>query len=171
MSGIKYIDEVSLSHKRILIRVDFNVSLNPNHTIADDARIKQSIPTLEYLLKRHNKLILIAHLGQPEKRNPADSLKRIAKRLHQYLPHHHILLVDDFLKDTHKITQQKENEILLLENIRFYSGEQENDPEFTEDNFSLEGALTLFKKANNLEEFEKSINEENNDFIKIASYL
>ncbi len=134
---MKYIDEVTLTHKRILIRVDFNVSLNPNHTIADDARIKQSIPTLEYLLKRHNKLILIAHLGQPEKRNPADSLKRIAKRLHQYLPHHHILLVDDFLKDSHQIKEQKENEIILLENIRFYPGEQENDPTFTKQLASL----------------------------------
>jgi len=127
---MKYIDEVELAHKTILVRVDFNVSLNPNHAIADDARIKQSIPSLEYLLKRQNKLILIAHLGEPEKRNPADSLTRVAKRLQQYLPHFKIVLVDDFLEDAHRITDQKPDEVVLLENIRFYPGEQANDSEF-----------------------------------------
>jgi len=128
---MKFIDEVSISHKKILLRVDFNVSLNPNHSISDDARIKQSIPTIEYLLKHHNKLILIAHLGEPEKRNSDDSLIPIARRLHEYLPHYKINLVDDFLKDPSRIEYQKDNEIILLENIRFYPGEQTNDPEFT----------------------------------------
>lgn len=128
---MKFIDEVSISNKRVLIRVDFNVALNPNHSIADDARIKQSLPTIELLLKHNNKLILIAHLGEPEKRNPADSLIRIAKRLHEYLPQHKVTLVEDFTKDDSLITKQRENEILLLENIRFYEGEQKNDPQFT----------------------------------------
>src|SRR5579862_5655436 len=86
MPIIKFVDEVTLSHKTILLRVDFNVSLNPNHSIADDARIKQSLPTIELLLKNNNKLILIAHLGEPEKRNPGDSLKPIAQSLASYLP-------------------------------------------------------------------------------------
>ena len=134
---MKYIDEVEIAHKTILVRVDFNVSLNPNHSIADDARIKQSIPSLEFLLKQQNKLILIAHLGEPEKRNPADSLSRVAKRLHQYLPHYEIVLVDDFEKDAHRITNQQPDEIILLENIRFYPGEQTNDPAFTKQLASL----------------------------------
>ena len=54
--AMKYIDEVQIAHKTILVRVDFNVSLNPNHSIADDARIKQSIPTLEYLLNTKTNL-------------------------------------------------------------------------------------------------------------------
>ena len=66
---MKFVDEVTITNKTVLLRVDFNVSLNPNHSIADDARIKQSIPTIELLLKHHNKIILIAHLGEPEKRN------------------------------------------------------------------------------------------------------
>jgi phosphoglycerate kinase len=134
---MKYIDEVELTHKTILVRVDFNVSLNPNHSIADDARIKQSIPSLEHLLKQQNKLILIAHLGEPEKRNPADSLARVAKRLHNYLPHYKIVLVEDFTSDAHRITNQQADEIILLENIRFYLGEQANDPEFTKQLASL----------------------------------
>lgn len=91
---MKYIDEMSLSNKKVLLRVDFNVSLNPNHTIADDARIKQSLPTITYLLKHNNKIILIAHLGDPEKRNAADSLARIAKRLQEYLPHNKIVFIE-----------------------------------------------------------------------------
>src|SRR6185503_7177836 len=100
-----------------LLRVDFNVSLNPNHSIADDVRIKQSLPTIEYLLKHHNKLILLAHLGEPEKRNAADSLLRVARRLQEYLPHNKIIFVDDFTLHTNKLKEQKENEIVLLENI------------------------------------------------------
>lgn len=128
---MKYIDEVNITNKHILLRVDFNVSLNPNHSIADDARIKQSLPTIEYLLKHHNKLILIAHLGEPEKRNSSDSLKPVAERLREYLPHHKIVLVDDFIANRNTVTDQTPGEIILLENIRFYPGEQTNDPAFT----------------------------------------
>lgn len=127
---MKFIDEVSLKHKIVLLRVDFNVSLNPNHTIADDARIKQSLSTIEYLLKNHNKIILLAHLGEPEKRNAADSLTRIAKRLQEYLPHNKILFIEDFEKDARHIEFQKENEVILLENIRFYPGEINNNFDF-----------------------------------------
>src|SRR4051812_38697421 len=83
---MKYLDEVTLTHKTVLLRVDFNVSLNPNQSIADDARIFHSLPTIKRLLEHHNKLIIIAHLGDPEKRNAADSLTPVAKRLHEYLP-------------------------------------------------------------------------------------
>lgn len=127
---MKYIDEAHVSKKTVLLRVDFNVSLNPNHTIADDARIKQALPTIEYLVRHHNKVILIAHLGDPEKRTAADSLIRIARRLQEYLPHNNIRFVEDFTKDPDVFRTQKENEIILLENIRFYPGETKNDPEF-----------------------------------------
>lgn len=127
---MKYIDEVIISHKRVLLRVDFNVSLNLNQTIADDVRIRQSLPTIEYLLKHHNKIVIIAHLGEPEKRNPESSLHSVAKRLHEYLPKNKVILVDDFLADDDQIKNQEEDEIILLENIRFYPGEQANDPEF-----------------------------------------
>lgn len=127
---MRYIDKASLSHRTVLLRVDFNVALKPNHTIADDARIKQSLPTIQLLLKHKNKLILIAHLGEPKKRDPQDSLKRIAKRLQEYLPHNKITLVDDFTTDDNLLKKQKQGEIILLENIRFYPGEQANDSGF-----------------------------------------
>jgi phosphoglycerate kinase len=127
---MKFVDETTITNKTILLRVDFNVSLNPNHSIADDARIKQSIPTIEYLLKQHNKLILIAHFGEPEKRDDSFSLKPVAKRLQEYLPNNKIILVDDFTINPEQITNQSQNEVILLENIRFYPGEQANDSAF-----------------------------------------
>ncbi|HWY79913.1 MAG TPA: phosphoglycerate kinase [Candidatus Sulfotelmatobacter sp.] len=134
---MKYVNELAISNKTILLRVDFNVSLNPNHSIADDARIQQSIPTIEYLLREHNKLILIAHLGEPKKRNPSDSLKPVAKRLQEYFPHNNIVLIDDFTTKTKHIAQQSNKEIILLENIRFYPGEQANDQIFAKQLASL----------------------------------
>jgi len=127
---MKFIDEITLTNKTILLRVDLNVSLNPNHSIADDARIKQSLPTIEQLLKNKNKLILIAHLGEPEKRDAAFSLSPVAKRLQEYLPQNKIVLVDDFTNNPEIFSKQTSDEILLLENIRFYPGEQANDLSF-----------------------------------------
>jgi len=127
---MKFVDEVTIANKTILLRVDFNVTLNPNHSIADDVRVKQSLPNIEYLLKQHNKLILIAHLGEPDKRDPQYSLKPVARRLQEYLPHNKVILVDDFVADSEVLKNQKDSEVILLENIRFYPGEQTNNPEF-----------------------------------------
>jgi phosphoglycerate kinase len=127
---MEFIDEVTITNKTVLLRVDFNISFNPNHSIADDARIRQSLPTIEYLLKHSNKLILIAHLGEPEKRNHTDSLAPVEKRLAEYLPHNKIVLVDDFMTDGEHFAKQTDSEIILLENIRFYPGEQANDLDF-----------------------------------------
>lgn len=129
---MKFIDEVTISNKTVLLRVDFNVSLNPNHSIADDERIKQSLPTIKCLLKHHNRLILIAHLGEPEKRNENDSLSPVAKRLQEDLPHNKIVLVDDFISEPEQMAKQTPEEIILLENIRFYPGEQANDKAFAQ---------------------------------------
>lgn len=127
---MKFVDEVTITNQTVLIRVDFNVSFNPNHSIADDVRIRQSLPTIEYLLKHHNKLILIAHLGEPEKRDAKYSLSPVVKRLQEYLPQNKIVLVENFIKHPEQIAKQTDKEILLLENIRFYPGEQANDPAF-----------------------------------------
>lgn len=128
-SKATFIDEVDISNKRVLLRVDFNVSLsNDGLSISDDARIKQSLPTIEFLLKNGNRLILVSHLDRPEKRDAKYSLKIVADRLQTYLPGHKITLVDDFLSSP-SLTQEA-NEILLLENIRFYPEEKANNEEF-----------------------------------------
>ena len=129
---INFIDEVEIKNKQILLRVDFNVPLVNDLTISDDAKIKKSTPTIKYLLKKANRLILVSHLGRPLKRDPKYSLKIVVQRLQELLPTNTITLVDDFLSESGKrqLQKQKDNEILLLENIRFYPQEKANDKNF-----------------------------------------
>ena len=126
MKTIHYIDEVEIKNQRILVRVDFDVSLNPDHSIANDVRIKQNLPTLKYLLKNNNRLICVAKLNRPKFRDPKHSLKPVVERLREYLPDNKITLVDDFLTCNPNIFKgQKPGEILVLENIRFYPKEKD----------------------------------------------
>lgn len=134
---IKYIDTVTIADKRILLRMDYNVSLSEDRTIADDARIVQSLPTLQRLYLQ-NKLIIVSHLDRPTKRDPKFSLAVVVKRLQEYLPGVKITLVEDFLsKNRGVFEKQKDGEILVLENIRFYPGEENNDPAFAKQLASL----------------------------------
>jgi phosphoglycerate kinase len=135
--SIVYIDQVEIRNKRVLMRVDFNVSLTKHRTIEDDVRIQQAIPTLQHLLERNNKLIIVSHLGRPKERDPKYSLDVVAKKLHAYLPHYKITVVPDFLTDRSAIENQEEHEIILLENIRFYPEEKKNDGEFSKQLASL----------------------------------
>jgi len=131
MGKITYIDEVELTNKKIFMRVDFNVSISKKDgSIKDDTRIKQTLPTLKYLLKKNNRLILSSHLGKPKSRDPLFSLSNVAKKLQEYLPDYKVTLVNDFLIDKEVFEKQTPKEILLLENIRFYPEEKKNDPEF-----------------------------------------
>ncbi|OGK17709.1 phosphoglycerate kinase [Candidatus Roizmanbacteria bacterium RIFCSPHIGHO2_01_FULL_39_8] len=136
--GITYIDEVDIQNKRVLLRADFDVSLNPNYTIADDARIKQNLPTIEFLLKKHNRLICIAKLDRPKNRDPKYSMKVVVQRLKQLLPHNKIRLVDEFLTANNKIfAEQETGEILVLENMRYYEENKKNDQTFAKKLASL----------------------------------
>ncbi len=134
---MKFVDEVEIKNKTVLLRVDFNVSLNANLTIADDLRIRQSIPTIQLLLKHKNKIIIIAHLNNPKDHDPEDSLIRVKNRLASYLPDHKITFVEDALKHPQLVTENTDAQILMLENIRYYPGEKKNDPEFARQLASL----------------------------------
>lgn len=128
---ITYIDEVKIEHKRILLRADFDVSLNENFSIADDVRLKDQLPTITYLFEHHNKIICVAKLGRPQGRDMHLSLSGVVKRLQEYLPQAKVRLIDDFLTEPKKtFEEQTEQEIFVLENIRFYPGEKANDPAF-----------------------------------------
>ncbi len=136
---IVYIDKAHIRNKKVLVRVDYNVSMGVKNKIADDARIRQSLPTLSKLLQGNNKLILTAHLGRPEGRNEKDSLRPVVEDLKKLLPHVPIHLVDDFYSDEGKkmLSEQKEGTILVIENIRFYEGERNNDEQFAKDLASI----------------------------------
>lgn len=132
IANIKFIDQELIENKRVLLRVDFNVSLNPNYTIADDARIRKALPTINALLKNRNKLIIVSHLGRPTGRDPEYSMTVVGEKLKEYLPDYKVTVVDDFLSpDKTSFQNQGENEVLLLENIRYYPEEKRNDPELS----------------------------------------
>ena len=136
---VTYIDEAKITDKRVLLRVDFNVSLTEELTIADDARIRQALPTILTLLRDKNRLILVSHLGRPEGRDPKLSLKVVARHLQTFLDGYKVTLVDDFETEEGKriLAEQQNNEIMLLENIRFYKGEKSNAPDFAKELASL----------------------------------
>ncbi len=130
---IIYIDKAHIKNKRVLLRVDFNVSMRGNK-ITDDQRIRAALPTIKKLLKDDNKLIIVSHLGRPKGWDDNLLLRPIAKRLHSYLPHIDLTVVDDFMSEGAQklFEEQKAHEILFLENIRFYKEEEKADKEFAE---------------------------------------
>jgi phosphoglycerate kinase len=125
---IQYIDEVEIKNKKVLVRVDYNVSFKKDGTINDDTRIQNSIPTLELLLKNGNSLILMSHLGKPKGRDTAFSMRPVAERLQTYMKGYSVVLVDDFISS---MPADADKTICILENTRFYEGEKKNDPEFS----------------------------------------
>ena len=120
MSKITYIDETEIKDKTVILRVDFNVSLNQDYTISNDARIRQSLPTINYLLKNKNRLIIISHLGRPKGIDEKYSLKVVVNKLKEYLPKIEISLA----KDVEEAKTKKEK-IVFLENIRFFPKEKD----------------------------------------------
>lgn len=130
MSGIKTLKDVDITGKRVLIRVDFNVPMDSNHTISDDRRIRAALTTINYCID-HNacSITLVTHLGRPKGTYNEDySLKHIVKRLERLLDKK-VVFVDDFEASKEEIATCSLERIFLLENIRFYEGEKQNDKE------------------------------------------
>lgn len=127
------IRDVSFENKRVLIRVDFNVPLE-NGEVTDDTRIRSSVPTIEYIAQQKpTSIALMSHLGRPDgQRNPSMSLKPVAERLAELMgvP---IAFAEDCIGDeTEKTVQAITNgAIILLENTRYYKGDEKNDPELS----------------------------------------
>lgn len=126
---IQYIDEVEIKNKRILLRVDFNVSLNPDRTIRNDERIRRALPTIKALLAEGNKLIIITHLGQPKDYDPVFTTERITARVQELLGQSVLFVPFDKTFDE-TLVRSSDHNLVLLENIRFHAGEKKNDPEF-----------------------------------------
>jgi phosphoglycerate kinase len=132
------IRDLDLADKRVFIRVDFNVPLSKEGTITDDTRIRETIPTIEYALRRKAKVILAAHLGRPKgKRVDTMSLRPVVDRLRQ--------LLENVLTDGENVAfapdcvgpiaremagNLESGQTLLLENLRFHNAEEANDPAF-----------------------------------------
>ena len=128
MQNIETLKDVDIENKRLLIRVDFNVPMDNHHNITDDSRIKAALPTINYAIDHGvKKIVLVTHLGRPKgKRSDNFSLRHIIKRLSRLLDQE-IELIDHFDTQIDYINSDESGEIILLENIRFYEGEKQND--------------------------------------------
>ncbi len=128
----KTIEDIDVAGKRVLVRCDFNVPL-ADGVITDDKRIRESLPTIKYLLDHHAKVILCSHMGRPKGEfNMAYSLAPVAAKLSEYLGFE-VKLAKDVIGDSAKelAANVKEGEAVLLENVRFHAEETKNDPEFS----------------------------------------
>lgn len=130
---IHSIDDLSLAGKRVLVRVDFNVPQDDTGAITDDIRIRESLPTIQKIVSAGGKAILMSHLGRPKgKVNPKYSLAPVAVRLAELLGKP-VKMAPDCIGDEvgKMITLMEDGEVVLLENVRFYAQEEENDEEFS----------------------------------------
>jgi len=127
------IDDVDLKGKRVLMRVDFNVPLEKGE-VADDTRIRASLPSIKKIIDSSGKAILMSHLGRPRgKVVPEMRLSPVARRLEQLLGKP-VKFVGECIgpEVESEVSSLKEGEVLLLENLRFHPEEEKNDPEFAE---------------------------------------
>ena len=188
------VQDIDIKNKRVLMRVDYNVPLDENLKITDDARIVKSLDTVKYILKENAKLILMSHLGRPKGGSDTKlSLKPAAERLSKLLGKN-VELTSDCIgtEAENKVKALKNGEVLMLENLRFHSEEEKNDPAFAKklasygdvyvnDAFgtahrahaSTEGvtkylpAVAGFLLAKEIEYFEKVVSNPDRPFVTI----
>ncbi|MEZ0323120.1 MAG: phosphoglycerate kinase [Hydrogenothermaceae bacterium] len=124
--------DVDVKEKRVFVRVDYNVPLDEYGNIEDDIRIRETIPTINYLLDNGATIILASHLGRPKgKPDPKYSLYPVAKRLERLLGREVKFLPDCVGSAVEEaISKAKHGDIFLLENLRFHKEEENNDQEF-----------------------------------------
>lgn len=132
----KRIKDINVTKKTVFLRADMNVSIK-NGKIIDDTRIKATLPTIEYLIRNNAKVILASHLGKAKGNGFEEgySLKVVLERLKELLPNTKFNYSKDCIGSEAKETIRNTNfgEVVLLENLRFHKGEEENDREFAKE--------------------------------------
>jgi len=126
------VKDLDVQGKTIFLRVDFNVPLDKEQNIRDDTRIKAALPTLNHLLEHGARVVVASHLGRPKGQfKPEFSTKPVAHRLADLIPQEVIHAPDVVGEEVEQMKKQLgAGQVLLLENLRFYPGEKENDPDF-----------------------------------------
>jgi phosphoglycerate kinase len=131
---MKFLRDLDVKGKRVLMRVDFNVPLDQKGNITDDTRIQEALPSIRYVLDHGGSVILMSHLGRPKvASDPAFSLKPIGQRLSQLLKIPVLFAPDCIGKEAKEMASHLKNgSVLLLENLRFYDAEEhpDRDPSF-----------------------------------------
>lgn len=128
----KTVRDVPIAGKTVLVRADYNVPLGADGAIADDLRIRASLPTLRYLIEKKCRVVITSHLGRPDGRpDAAFSLEPVAERLTQLLKKH-VEFVDDCVGDkvVQAVKRMGVGQVVLLENVRFYPDEEKNSAVF-----------------------------------------
>jgi len=139
MMDKKTIEDIDVSGKRVIVRVDFNVPLDATGKITDDKRIVGALSTIKYLVDKGAKTILVSHLGRPKDGfEDKFSMKPTAVRLSELLGVNVIMAKDVIGVDAKsKAAELKAGEVLMLENVRFHKEETKNDPTFAKELSSL----------------------------------
>lgn len=135
----KSLKELEVKGKKVLLRLDLNVPLDKKtNEISDDTRIMESLTTINYLCENNAKVIICSHLGRPEGVEKKYSLKVVAEKLEKLIKNNVYFAEDTVGKDAKaKAKALKNGEVLVLENLRFDSREEENDEEFCKELASL----------------------------------
>jgi phosphoglycerate kinase len=118
---VRTLEDLDVDGKRVLVRVDFNVPLDEDGNITDDARIRAALPTLKELRERGARLVLAAHLGRPKDREPEFSLAPAAERLSD--------LLGAEVELAGSLDAVPDGDVVMLENVRYEPGETKNDPD------------------------------------------
>ncbi|OGN90864.1 MAG: phosphoglycerate kinase, partial [Chloroflexi bacterium RBG_13_46_14] len=125
--------DIDVSGKKVLVRVDFNVNLDEKTgEITDDSRIRAALPTIDYLIENKAKIILCSHLGRPDGKVVENLRLRVVAGRLSMLIGRPVLTTNDCIGPEAEIEADglDDGELLLLENLRFHAGEEENDPNF-----------------------------------------
>jgi phosphoglycerate kinase len=129
----KTVRDIDVAGKRVLVRVDFNVPLDKNGQVADDTRIVEALPTINYLIGQKAKVILVSHLGRPKgKVDEKYKMDPIAKKLSKLLGRI-VIKVDECVGvlPQEAIDLMQGGDVIMLENVRFHQEEEKNDEKFS----------------------------------------
>ena len=136
MTEYKTINDLGdLNGKVVMLRADLNVPMDENFNVTNDARIVRTVPTIKKLMSAGAKVVVVSHFGRPEgKGDMKNSLSHIVKNLEKALGKH-VVFVDDCIgeKVAAAVKSMKQDEILLLENLRFYNEEKKGDENFAKE--------------------------------------
>jgi len=130
--GKMNIRDLDVAGKRVLTRVDFNVPLSADGRVADDTRIRRALPTIEYIVDRGGKAVLMSHLGRPKGQPvPEMTLRPAAERLSQLLGRG-VTMAPDCVGDSTEgvVARMHDGDVVLLENLRYHAGETKNESDF-----------------------------------------
>ncbi len=138
----KSVKDIDVKGKRCLVRADFNVPQDKSGNITEDLRIVEALPTIKYLIENGAKVVLCSHLGRPKGEDKARfTLAPVAKKLSEFLGKDVPLMADCIGDDiVAKTKSMADGDVILLENVRYYSEEEKNEPNFAK-SLSLNGDI------------------------------